>query len=260
MVRDFFYIIAKCISSLNDSALLSTVFLALMLGALCWVACSYYTRLWNKRFRVKFPHHLLCAMAAVLTVIFTVQYRAVGNLENIVDDIIGKWSKHLLDDSDFKNKTYETAFYALKVLYSNEFKDVPAPDAKGTYIPVNNNDMKQICVEIYVKEACADFSTQRPFLDKMLRARPGISEEKILDDINDFFRNNPGTMYPLERAVKIAAKHIRENLLEQSPKTVWKTRLILIFLFLAAQMIPFGTIGYFAYKDLNIKQFNHYYQ
>ena len=191
----------------------------------------------------------------MLTVIFTVQYRAVGNLEQIVDDIIGKWSKHLLDDSDFQNKTYETAFYALKDVYPNEFKDVPAPDARGTYIPVNNNDMKQICVEIYVKEACADFSTLRPFLDKMLRARPGISEEKILDDINDFFRDNPGTMYPLERAVKIAAKHIRENLLEQSPKTVWKTRLILVFLFLSVQMIPFGTITYCANEDLKRGRF-----
>jgi hypothetical protein len=92
----------------------------------------------------------------------------------------------------------------------------------------------------------------------MLSARPGVSEDEIEYDIREYFRNNPGTMYPLERAVEIAAEHISESLLEQSPKTVWKTQLILIILFMVVQLIPFGTIGYFAYKDLKIGKYNYF--
>jgi hypothetical protein len=228
---------------------------AFAMGALCWVACSYYTRLWNKRFRIRLQHHLLCAVAAVLTVIFTVHFRAVGNLTLIVDDIIDNWSEKLVEDSDFYNTTFETAYYAVKEDYPNEFTGVPEPGMGGSYIPLINDDMKQMCVETYVEAACSDFSTIHPFLNIMLSAQPGISEDEIKDDMREYFKTSPS--YPPERAIKIAAEHIRESLREQSPKTVWKTRWILAALFVLAQMLPFGTIGYFAYKDLKIAKVNY---
>jgi len=120
--------------------------------------------------------------------------------------------------------------------------------------------MIQICVETYVEAACSDFSTVHPFLNLMLSAQPGISEDEIRNDIYGYFQINRTDAYPLERAVKIAADHIRESLLEQSPKTVWKTRMILILLFLAVQMFPFGIIGYCAYKDLKVVRNTYSYQ
>jgi len=262
MIRNFFDIVIKCISSIMSSGeFFTAVLLAIALGALCWVACSYYTRLWNKRFHVRFQHHLLCAFAAILTVIFTVQFRAVGNLELIVDDIIEYWHEKLIDNNDFHAQTYEHAFYTLKDMNPSAFKGVPEPGSRNSYIPFANNDMIQMCVETYVEEACANFSTRNPFLDMMLKAQPGISEDNIIADISEYFRTNPGTAYPLRRAIQIAAEHIRESLFKQSPETVWKTRLILVFLFLVVQMIPFGAITYFAYKDLKIgKQIYSYQQ
>ena len=249
MVKDFIEIIFQCVAAIEGRALL--ILLALALGALCWVACSYYTRLWHRRFRIRFQHHLLCAIAAVLTALFTVTYRAVENLEYITNEIIEGWSENLVNDNVWNSQTYGIAFYAVKERFPDQFGGVPDPGMQDSYIPFNNDAMMQLCVKTYVNEARNNFSTHRPFLDRMLRARPGISEEEIQEDIHIFFRNNAGQRYPLSRAVNIAATHIRENLLIQSPKTVWKTRLILVFLFLGVQMIPFGTIGYCAYKELN---------
>ena len=254
MARDFFSIINKCIASLSGNALSGSVLVALVLGVLCWVACSYYTRLWNKRFCMRFRHHLLCAVAAIFTVIFTIQYRAVGSLEFIVDRIINDWYERLTENRDFHSETYELAFYTLKEEYPSAFRSVPEPDKRGSYIPFNSDEMMQACVEIYVEEACSHFSTQHPFLNMMLKARPGVSEDEIKEDIYAYFRQHTD-VYPLGRAINIAAEHIRKSLLEQSPKTVWKTRLILVFLFLTVQLIPFGTIGYFAYKDLKIGKY-----
>ena len=249
MAKDFLDIIFQCIAAVDSSALL--ILLALALGALCWVACSYYTRLWHKRFHMRTQHHVLCAIAAVLTAMFTVTFRAVANLEYIANEIIEGWSENLVNDNVWNSQTYGIAFYAVKVRFPDQFGGIPEPGRQDSYIPFNNDAMMQLCVKTYVNEARNNFSTHRPFLDRMLRARPGISEEEIQEDIHTFFRNNPGQRYPLSRAVSIAAAHIREGLLIQSPKTVWKTRLILVFLFLGVQLIPFGTITYCASKDLD---------
>jgi len=234
---------------MSGSALSVCLLIALVLGALCWVACSYYTRLWHKRFHVRPQHHLLCAIAAILTVVFTVQYRAVGNLVHIVDDIIDNWYEHLLEDRDFYDETFEIAFYAVKDEFPNSFRGVAEPGNGGATIPIENDDMMLICIETYVEETCSNFSTRHPFLNLMLKARPGLSAEELESDMRSFFsiHNEP---YPADRAIEIASEHIRESLLKQSPKTVWKTRLILVFLFLAVQMIPFGTIAYCANEDL----------
>ena len=254
MAQDFIKILTKCIASLDGGVLFGVVLLSLALGALCWIVCSYYTRLWHKRFHVRAKHHLLCAIAAIFTIIFTITYSAVGNLEYIVDDIIDNWHVFLTQDKDFHNETYELAFYTLQKEHPTVFRDVPEPSENGSYIPFSNDDMMQTCVEIYVNEACSNFSTQHPFLNMMLKARPDISQTEIEYDIKEFFQKNQGAYYPLERAIDIAANHIRANLLEQSPETVSKTRLILLILFLGVQVIPFGIIGYCAYKDLKINR------
>ena len=108
--KDFFEIIMECIASMSNGAFFGALLTALMMGALCWVVCSYYTRLWNKRFRMKPQHHLLCAVAAILTVIFTVQFRAVGNLKFIVDEIIDAWSEKLVggSDAEYGNSSFPT--------------------------------------------------------------------------------------------------------------------------------------------------------
>ena len=249
MIRDFFDIISQCIAAVSSGAFFGVLLLSLLLGALCWIGCSYYTRLWHKRFHVRFQHHLLCVIAAVLTVVFTIMFQAVGNLELIVDDLIDNWNEELLEDYEWSGQTFETAYYAVKEINPAAFAGVPEPGRSGSYIPFATDRMMQVCVTTYVEEACNNFSTQHPFLDLMLSAQAGVSEEEITGDIREYFRTNSG-MYPLNRAVAIAARYISEILLEQSPKTVWKTRLILVMLFLAVQLIPFGTIGYCAYKDL----------
>ena len=260
MIQDFIHILSQCIDAIDSGTFFGVAVGALVLGALCWFGCSRYTRLWHKRFHVRLQHHLLCALAAVLTMLFAVLFYAIGNLQYIVNNIINEWSEALVDDNEWNAQTYETAFYTVMELNPNEFVRVPKPGSKDSYIPVNTTAMQQTCAEVYVYEACAAFSTQHPFLDKMLSARPGISKEEILEDIQDFFNKHQGEFYPARRAVEIATEHIREGLLEQSPKTVWKTRLILVFLFLTVQLIPFGVIGYFAYRDLKIEKYNYFNQ
>jgi len=255
MVKGFIEILLECIAEVDRSVFWGVVLLALALGALCWVGCSFYTKLWNKRFHVRIQHHLLCAVAAVLTILFTVTYHAVGNLEYIANRIIDQWSTNLVDDGKWREQTFATAFYAVKEQNPGWYIGKPVPGSPGgATIYVNNDESQQLVAEIYVNEACGNFSTLNPFLGMMLRARPGISEEVIRRDIRTYFNNNPGESYDPVWAISLAAEHIRKELLIQSPKTVGKTRLVLILLFLLVQMIPFGTIGYFAYKDLFVKR------
>ena len=182
--------------------------------------------------------------------LFTVLFYAVGNLQFIVDGMVDDWSEELVNDDEWGTQTYEIAFYAVMELNPKAFEGIPRPGSKGSYIVTNTEAMDLTSREVYINETCSAFSTRHPFLDKMLSAQAGISEEEMKEDERVFFRNHPGEFYPLERSIEIATKHIRKGLLEQSPKTVWKTRLILVFLFLAVQLIPFGTITYCANEDL----------
>ena len=250
MIRDFIEIMGKCVETISSGTLYSVLLGALLLGALCWLGCSRYTRLWHRRFHVRPQHHLLCALAAALTLLFAVLFYAIGNLQFIADEMIDEWSETLVEDDEWNTETYELAFYTVMEMNPSAFVGVPKPRSSGSYIPTITSAMQQRCTEVYVEEACSAFSTRHPFLDKMLSARPGVSEDEILDDMQDYFRRHQGERYPLNRAVTIATDHIREGLLLQSPKTVWKTRLLLVFLFFAVQLIPFGAITYCANEDL----------
>ena len=106
MIHDFFYLIYTCILYMSGNAFFVTALVAILLGALCWVGCHYYTRLWHKRFHVRAQHHLLCAVAALFAVIFTVQFSAVKNLEFIVDSIVDDWYEYLNDAGYFHSETY----------------------------------------------------------------------------------------------------------------------------------------------------------
>jgi len=64
---------------------------------------------------------------------------------------------------------------------------------------------------------------------------------------------NVGKSYQVKDAVKLVAKTISEDLKKQAPRVVKLSRMILVILFLLVQLIPFGFIGYAAYKNLKIK-------
>ena len=58
--------------------------------------------------------------------------------------------------------------------------------------------------------------------------------------------------YPPQKVVALSAEEIRGQLVQQTPRAVKFGRLIAVLLFFLIQAIPFGIIGYAAYKDIKV--------
>ena len=257
MFSDFYNILTECAAYLSGKEKFILFIFSMLLGGVCWWCCASYTKLWHKQFYVKAQHHILCGIAALLTIAFVYGFYSIRYLEDLVYEIVEEWEDDLLDNYDWSEATFEKAFYATKAVDPTAFKRVREPKDGGQTIPLETQTAIQVCAETYVYEACASFASAYRFLNRFLKAKTGISKEAIKDDINNYF-NAGHSVYPAEQAIELAAWYIETELIAQAPAIVKKTRTVLFLLFLLIQAIPFSIIGYVAYNNLKLKQYKQY--
>jgi hypothetical protein len=114
--------------------------------------------------------------------------------------------------------------------------------------------LTEIAAEIYAGESIALFQNVNPFLSKIVwPPSEKISRNLIVDDTALFFsRQTDNAPYPLSRAIEIARKEVYRKLAERTLRVVTIGRWVLFGLFLCAQAIPFGMVGWAAYRDLKV--------
>lgn len=251
MIKDFLHIIIWGLQLLSQMQLFKVIVSALLLSAIFWIINSYYTKLWNKSFHVSLKHHLICAVSALLTFFFVLSFAGIRYLRPVSERIVTNWSSQLREDQLWNDQIYSKAYFAVKETGRENFTNIPLPGNNGSYIPFSREASLILSAELYASEACRDFSKKHHFLTLLLSARPTISNELIRKDMNYYFKKE-GNIYPLERAVQLASNQIMTELLKKTPRVVRVARTILFLIFVLVQTIPFGIIGYFAYKDLKI--------
>jgi hypothetical protein len=251
MIQDFLNILLRSIYNLTFKELWTTILIGIILAVLCWVVCNYYTRLWNKKYHLTFTHHVLCGVAGLFTFLFVITFSGLIYLKEVSIVILNVWSTQILNDNEWAANTFQTAFYKVKENGLENFENIPLPGKTGSHIPVNNKKSKEQCAIIYTSEACNNFDKKYPFLSKIIWTSSKVPEEVIKKDMYEYFKTNPA--YPPQRAIELASNYIKEGLIQQTPRVVTFARLILIVLFIFVQLIPFGLIGYSAYRDIKTK-------
>ena len=68
---------------------------------------------------------------------------------------------------------------------------------------------------VYATSACNNFARSRPFLSKVVWARPGIPADVVFADVRRWHQTNPN--YPPARAIGLATEQIRTGLVAQVP-------------------------------------------
>src|SRR5436305_939484 len=81
-----------------------TVLAGFLLAGLCWYACSVYTRMWNKRFRITVAHHVLCGFATVCTLFFTILFASLAYTKDAALASIGLWQLQLNNDQAWADR------------------------------------------------------------------------------------------------------------------------------------------------------------
>jgi hypothetical protein len=255
VASDFFHILLDCLVKFKQDELVTfliTLAVGFLLGGVCWLLCNYYSRLWNVRFRVTLTHQLLCAVAAILTVAFTLTFVSLKYTKNIAYAAIAIWQQQIKSDSHWNAQTFRKSYEKVKALGVEDFSRHPHPDQGGRMVPATKGESRKAVATIYATEAIQHFKHSHPYLALILRAQPDISIRVISDDVDRFFATHPGETYSAGNAVDLAAKYIKSGLDAQVPRVVTVSRTLIVILFLLVQAIPLGLIGWAAYQDVKI--------
>ena len=236
--------------STNSQGFLTAIALGLLLAALAWYGCAKYAQLWNRRFQVKPVHHLICALAAIVTLFASLIYPAFGYLHEAGEVSIAVWKARVQSDPVWASETFHETYLAVQKLGLEDFSDVPQPGAPGSFIPVNHQESRYLAAATYASAACRDLAAQRPFLSLLVWARPSIPTETLAKDAQVWFQTNKS--YPPQRAIALVTQEINGGLTEQLPQTVTIGRISLVLLFLLVQSLTFGSIGYASYRALRV--------
>ena len=225
---------------------------AALLSVSFWILCGFYSRLWNRRFKVTPTHHLVCAIAAVSSFVFALAFFALKYSEEVAVLSVQHWQHSINSDSRWQNEVFVKAYNAVKALDAENFSGYPPPAEGGNFIPSQYDSTKKRIASIYANAAVDHFNSSHRYLSKFLWADPDQSSETINRELVVFFQKNPGEKYDLRGAISLAAEHIQQGITQQIPRFVLTLRVFAIILFTFTQAIPFGMIGYAAYKDLKI--------
>jgi len=204
----------QCVSLLasrSPRTLVLAVIAALALAAVCWWVCTNYYRLWNNQFQVRSFHLALCALAAVMTLMFTVvavSLRYAGDAASIA---VNSWRRSA----------------APRLPVDGAIRQTPA---------------------VFGRAVAADFERTHPFLAGFLEvAGPRIP---VRDDMMRWSSERPGEPYPAKRGFDAAAGGLRDDLIEQTPALTRRVRIWALALFAAFQAVPFILTGWSAYRGL----------
>ena len=252
-IQDFLSLLAGCFTILlaahhDEFALMLA--LGVVLAGLCWWACSRYSRLWNLRFRVTFTHHLLCAAAALATLAFTLFYAALHYTQAAAYASVTLWEAQVKADRAWADRTFADAFNQVKALGLEDFSRVKPPGEEGSMIPTNHNESILTAAFTYSESAVHHFGAAHPFLNTVLRAKAQLPTQVLDADVRNYFALEPGSSYPVGRAINLVAHEIQQGLDDQLPRLVTIYRLLAVSLFVVVQLIPFGLVGLAAYHDL----------
>lgn len=236
-------------ASRTPRAFMLTVIAAVLLAGACWWVCTNYSQLWNRRYQITMVHHVLCGIAAVMTLVFTLVYMSLSFTKDIAVNAVNDWSTAIHQDNLFKQTTFNTVYQSVRALGIEDFTNYPAPP-RGNRVPLNHEQSRTLMAKTYGDAACRDFQQKNPFLSRIIWPEAQVPVSAVRGDMTAFFSRNPGGTYMDHQAIGLAVRLIRGALEPQTRRVVSLSRTAAVLLFLFVQAIPFTVIGYAAYKDL----------
>ena len=187
LVQDFLSLLGGCFSfyiANNRGGFGLIIFVGIALAALCWWACSCYSRLWNLRYRVTLTHHILCALAAILTLAFTLVFAALRYTKEAADASVQLWEQQINLDRFWADSTFAAAYYKVKALGLEDFSNAPPPGTSGgSHIPVTQNGSQLLAASTYANAAAAHFGKARPFLGMIVHAKAELPSALLDADV-----------------------------------------------------------------------------
>jgi len=255
VAQDFLSLLVGCVAFFAANSrgnFTLTLVVGSLLAALCWVGCSYYSRLWNLRYRVTITHHVLCCLAAILTLLFTVIFVALRYTKEAARVSVQGWELQINLDKFWAERTYASTWQKVKSLGLEDFTNAPPPGMPNSHIPTNKDPSIRLAASTYAKASVEHFKNNRPFLSKIVHTQIELPSQVLDADVKNYFAT-VSKSYPPPRAISLVASQMTRELDSQLPRVATTFRLIAVGLFFAVQFIPFGLVGLAAYRNIKVR-------
>jgi hypothetical protein len=254
MSQDFLSLLKGCVVFFASHSLfefLQTVAVGLLMAAVCWWACSRFSRLWHLGYRIAFWHQIFCFVAALFTLIFTIVFVALQYSKQAADASVQKWEAQINVDRVWAAEVYAQAWEKVKASGLEDFTNYPAPSQPKSKIPLTKDGSIRITAMVYTRAGLEHFVQNRPFLSRIISAQANIPQQMLNADVKAHFAAGNNS-YPVHRAVELVARETKAQLETQLPRVVTTLRIIEVVLFSLLQLIPFGLVGFAAYRALKV--------
>jgi len=226
-----------------------TISVALALAGAGWISTYYFARLWNRHYRLRPGHHLLCGLAAAVTLMAIPAWAITSYLQVTAEAVDQLWQGRIAADAHWQRETYARAYAAVRRLGVEDFGNVPAPGEPDSRIPLTQRTSVQIVSAIYARGAIAHFGTHFPRLRALVREE---AERTRLSARMRRALEKSSASYPIEQVGRFAAASIGGGVLGHMRRWMRNAQLIVMTFAVGVHVLAFGVCGVSAYRDIQV--------
>ncbi len=231
---------------------LELLILGLVIGIGLWVLAAFFGRLFYKPYQLTIGHHILCGFLLVFmmgsippAISGSAAYLTPGLAAMVVN-----WRDSLIQNKAWNDQQFKKQYYEIKKLGLEDFTAYPAPEQGGKLIPATKLDTRIKSSQIISDNAIENFNFTYPLL--FIDPIQNVSVEKVNKDVNEYFNLHPGTAYPIDRGVQLAANQISTGLETQISHAIFLVKALPILIIIMGYLSCFGWIAYDSNKKIQI--------
>lgn len=228
-----FFVLSE-FSKLKPVSFWGVLALALFIAGMLPLGCRSLARLTDLRYRFSITQATLCGLASVLTFVGVLAWFGVDYLSPAVQAVILDWQTGFPQDNAWNDETFRLKYWGVHELRDangnplENFDDHPPPEQGGHRIPIGHAESRQLCGNIDAVRVAEYFKRNHPFLSWLLIVKGDTFPNILKEDIDAYFKQNPGVDYPASKAVELAGRLLRTSLEQQLPGIIFKVRLMLV--------------------------------
>lgn len=258
LLAEFYKLSLQCIGILrgdDPKLFIGAVLAGLTLGGLLWWGAFGWGRLWNKKFSLTPLHHVLCALAMLFALGYSLTAVSLKYAARTIETKVRLWQDAANLDADLKNRLMVRLYDEIAARGLEDVSSIPdprslAPGETWTLTYKNHTETPALIGDIYTKGALQHFGKIHPLLALVLS--PSVPPEMIVEDIQAKARANPSEPYALNDGTRLLVGQMFLKMSDRIWRVVLTARLVLLGLFLVFLTIPVVLIALSAYRDIRV--------
>ena len=249
MINDLILLLLQGLDLARGGNLVAFALGGVVAAVLCFFLCSWFTRLWNRKFQASLSHYLWCGLAAFVTIILAVGLAAVMNLGAAAKLRLDQWSAPFADGGSAPSiRLWEAEGKALVAA------GIPQPDPSTQRHSYRDSSGMAVAAKASATEALLIFKENNPFLSQMVAGTTDHAMQAVQQDMETFFQDpaHRGEDYKFPNAIKLLQTVLGEEINRRIPGFQQEALLVAIALFLLVQAAPIVLAGLAAYQQIGV--------